>query len=225
MPSPFTIVAFGDSMTECKALEPSKRWPGLLQRRLNRASAGIRCEVVNAGVGGNTSREGLARLERDVLPHRPDLTLVQFGGNDTTPDPARAVPFDEYVRNLGCDPAPAAARGIRDGLGHLPPGDRCLARLERPGQHHRQGEIPRRRRPERLPARVPSAHAGFRPPSRRPLHRPLRRHAAGDRGGGCRAVRSPRRGALHPCRQPPGCRGNHSGAPKAFMAERRNNRG
>ena len=88
MPSPFTIVAFGDSMTECKALEPSARWPGLLQRRLNRASAGIRCVVVNAGVGGNTSREGLARLERDVLPHRPDLTLVQFGGNDATPDDA-----------------------------------------------------------------------------------------------------------------------------------------
>jgi lysophospholipase L1-like esterase len=101
MPSPFTIVAFGDSMTECKALEPSKRWPGLLQRRLNRASAVIRCEVVNAGVGGNTSREGLARLERDVLLHRPDLTLVQFGGNDATPDPARAVAFDEYTRNLG----------------------------------------------------------------------------------------------------------------------------
>lgn len=101
MPSPFTIVAFGDSMTECKALEPSARWPGLLQRRLNRASAGIRCTVINVGAGGNTSREGLARLERDVLPHRPDLTLVQFGGNDATPNPARAVTFDEYVRNLG----------------------------------------------------------------------------------------------------------------------------
>ena len=87
-------------MTACAALAPSARWPGLLQRRLNRAAAGVRCELVNAGVGGNTSREGLARLERDVLPHHPDLTRVQFGGNDATPDPSRAVAFDEYTRNL-----------------------------------------------------------------------------------------------------------------------------
>jgi len=74
----FTIVAFGDSMTECKALAPSARWPGLLQRRLTRARPRLRCEVINAGAGGNTSREGLSRLERDVLRYLPDLTLVQF---------------------------------------------------------------------------------------------------------------------------------------------------
>ncbi len=88
-------------MTACAALEPSVRWPRLLQRRLNRAPTGMRCEVINAGVGGNTSREGLARLDKDALRHDPDLVLVQFGGNDATPDPARAVAFDEYVRNLG----------------------------------------------------------------------------------------------------------------------------
>lgn len=100
MPQSFRIVAFGDSMTECAALAPPRRWPALLQRRLKLAFPGVRFEVVNAGVGGNTSREGLARLASDVLARQPALTLVQFGGNDATPDPARAVGLAEYRRNL-----------------------------------------------------------------------------------------------------------------------------
>ena len=96
----FRIVAFGDSMTACTALEPARRWPALLQRRLNRAFTGVRFEVVNAGVGGNTSREGLARIAADVLAWRPALTLVEFGGNDATTDPARVVEVAEFSRNL-----------------------------------------------------------------------------------------------------------------------------
>lgn len=95
------IVAFGDSMTACAALAPTKRWPGLLQRRLNGAFPEVRFEVINAGVGGNTSREGLARIALDVLARRPTLTLVQFGGNDATTDAARAVSVAEYTRHLG----------------------------------------------------------------------------------------------------------------------------
>ena len=95
------IVAFGDSMTACAALAPTKRWPALLQRRLTRAFPEVDVEVVNAGVGGNTSREGLARLTQDVLARRPTLTLVQFGGNDATTDAARLVEGPEFTRNLG----------------------------------------------------------------------------------------------------------------------------
>ncbi len=97
---PFIIVAFGDSMTACSSQEPSKRWPALLQARLNRAFPERRFEITNAGVGGNTSREGLARIARDVLAHSPDLTLVEFGGNDATTDPARSVSLAEFNRNL-----------------------------------------------------------------------------------------------------------------------------
>jgi lysophospholipase L1-like esterase len=100
MANQFRIVAFGASMTECAALAPHRRWPALLQRRLNCAFPEVRFEVVNAGVGGNTSREGLARIARDVLAHRPALTLVLFGGNDATPDPARALSVTEYRRTL-----------------------------------------------------------------------------------------------------------------------------
>ncbi len=96
----YRMVAFGDSMTACAALAPTQRWTARLQRRLRGAFPGVQIEVINAGVGGNTSREGLARMARDVLAHRPDLTLVQFGGNDATTDAARVVEGAEFSRNL-----------------------------------------------------------------------------------------------------------------------------
>ena len=68
------IVCLGDSVT-------AAGWPAALERMLRRAGAeGVR--VVNAGVRGNTSGQGLRRLERDVLSLRPWLVLVQFGFND-----------------------------------------------------------------------------------------------------------------------------------------------
>jgi len=39
-------------------------------------------EVINAGIGGQTSWEGLARLERDVTSKKPDMCFVAFGAND-----------------------------------------------------------------------------------------------------------------------------------------------
>ena len=40
------------------------------------------CEIINAGVGGDTLLNLLARLERDVLDHQPDKVFVMAGGND-----------------------------------------------------------------------------------------------------------------------------------------------
>jgi len=39
--------------------------------------------IINAGVGGESAKDGLARLERDVLAYSPDLTVVCFGLNDS----------------------------------------------------------------------------------------------------------------------------------------------
>jgi lysophospholipase L1-like esterase len=98
---PLTVVAFGDSITALSAEMPgSVRWPHLLEAGLRERLAPRSVRVVNAGVGGHTSREGLARLERDVVAHDPDLVLVQFGGNDATPDRARYVHPVEYAENL-----------------------------------------------------------------------------------------------------------------------------
>ena len=64
-------------------------YPAQLSRRINR-------EVVNAGVPGDTTAGGLARLEADVLSQSPRLVLITLGGNDLK----NRVPKDEAFRNL-----------------------------------------------------------------------------------------------------------------------------
>ena len=95
-----TIVAFGDSITQAKEVAPERKWPELLRAALQARMPEREVRVVNAGVGGNTSREGLARMEKDVLSHRADWVLVEFGGNDATHLPERHVPPDEFSANL-----------------------------------------------------------------------------------------------------------------------------
>jgi len=59
--------------------------------------------VINKGIGGNTSAQGLDRFCDDVLPYLPGLLLVEFGFNDAnvkdwTIEPR--VSLGEFVRNL-----------------------------------------------------------------------------------------------------------------------------
>ena len=78
------IVTFGDSTTatardwtpEIKEVY-SDCLPGALAPR------GIGAVVVNAGIGDTTTRQAVARLDRDVRRHHPDLVVVQFGINDS----------------------------------------------------------------------------------------------------------------------------------------------
>jgi len=57
-------------------------------------------KVINAGRGGHNSRNLLARLDRDVLAHRPDLVVLMVGTNDVL-NHGNAVPLKEYRANLG----------------------------------------------------------------------------------------------------------------------------
>ena len=96
-----TIVGFGDSITAAVRQPAPRSWLGVLGGLLSRHVPQRRFRCVNAGVGGNTSREGLARIETDVLGQSPDVVLVQFGGNDATADSARHVEPSDYEANLG----------------------------------------------------------------------------------------------------------------------------
>src|SRR5215208_5498128 len=73
------IIAFGDSLTAGFGLSVEQSYPSLLQERLNRD--GLKYEVVNAGVSGDTSAGGLARidwaLEGDVR-----IVILELGAND-----------------------------------------------------------------------------------------------------------------------------------------------
>jgi lysophospholipase L1-like esterase len=94
------VVAFGDSITAAGEVPEEMRWPHVVEVRLQESLPDRNVTVINAGVGGHTSREGLARIEADVLRHHADIVLVQFGGNDATKEPNRHVSLAEYETNL-----------------------------------------------------------------------------------------------------------------------------
>jgi len=73
------ILAFGDSLTAGLGLPASQAFPARLQALL--AAEGLAVEVVNAGVSGDTSADGLARLDWAMADH-PDAMLVELGAND-----------------------------------------------------------------------------------------------------------------------------------------------
>jgi acyl-CoA thioesterase-1 len=83
------VICFGDSLTEGVGAEKGESYPAILARELP-------YPIVNAGRGGDTSADGLARLERDVLGEDPRLVIVLFGGNDFL----RKIPLNETEKNL-----------------------------------------------------------------------------------------------------------------------------
>jgi lysophospholipase L1-like esterase len=93
---PVTVVCFGDSITGVYYHTGGRRaYPKMLQIALQRLYPRARVTVRNAGVSGHTTRHALARIERDVLAHRPQLVTVMFGMNDLT-----AIPPDTFTGNL-----------------------------------------------------------------------------------------------------------------------------
>jgi acyl-CoA thioesterase I len=87
------IVAFGDSLSAGFGAEPGKSFPDYLQKDLD--AAGLHWRVVNAGVSGNTTTDGLDRVS-EVLAYRPRITIVEFGGNDGL----RGLPLETTRTNL-----------------------------------------------------------------------------------------------------------------------------
>ena len=80
---PVRIVCFGDSVTGIYYHSGGRRaWSDLLGVALARIHPAAKVEIVNAGISGNTSADGLKRVDHDVLRHRPDLVVAMFGLND-----------------------------------------------------------------------------------------------------------------------------------------------
>ena len=76
------IIAFGDSLFAGYNLAEHEGYPERLQRALRQA--GINATVVDAGVSGDTSSGGLERIGflLDQQPVKPDLFILELGGND-----------------------------------------------------------------------------------------------------------------------------------------------
>lgn len=102
------IVFFGDSITEgCFELydnysggitnmkDPHSAYPSLLINKLKGSYPETEIEMINAGVAGNSTADGLKRIEADVIDKKPDAAVVCFGLNDVG-----QRKLDEYKNNL-----------------------------------------------------------------------------------------------------------------------------
>ncbi len=77
--APLRVIAFGDSLTAGYGLSLDAAFPVLLERRL--AKDGFDVKVINAGVSGDTTSGGLARLDF-ALADGADLVILELGAND-----------------------------------------------------------------------------------------------------------------------------------------------
>lgn len=73
------IVCFGDSLTAGYGTDPGQSYPDYLQTDLDKL--GYHYRVVNAGISGNTTKDGLERVD-SIIAMKPAVVIVEFGGND-----------------------------------------------------------------------------------------------------------------------------------------------
>lgn len=76
-----TILVFGDSISAGYGLESGRGWVALLQQKLDSKSPGQH-HVVNGSLSGETTAGGRRRLPPLLQKHRPDIVVLELGGND-----------------------------------------------------------------------------------------------------------------------------------------------
>ena len=87
------LVAFGDSLTAGFGAEPGSSYPDFLQKLIDERRYPWR--VINAGVSGDTTTDGLARLP-GVLDYKPEIVVLELGANDGL----RGIPVEATGENL-----------------------------------------------------------------------------------------------------------------------------
>jgi acyl-CoA thioesterase-1 len=102
------VLAFGDSLFAGYGLKSDQSYPARLEAALR--ARGINARIANAGVSGNTTADGLARLEFTLANQTPppDLALVELGANDML----RALPPEQARANLDAILTELGRRGI-----------------------------------------------------------------------------------------------------------------
>jgi len=73
------IVCFGDSLTAGYGAEAGESYPDYLQADLD--AKGYKYRVVNEGISGNTTKDGVGRVDA-IVAMKPAVVVVEFGGND-----------------------------------------------------------------------------------------------------------------------------------------------
>lgn len=75
-----TVLIVGDSISAAFGLDTRQGWVSLLEQRLRQE--GFSDKVVNASISGDTSAGGQARLPALLAEHKPELVVLELGGND-----------------------------------------------------------------------------------------------------------------------------------------------
>ena len=93
-PGKKTILFFGDSLTAGYGLDdPAEAFPGVIQHKVD--SLKLPYSIVNAGVSGETTAGGLARINW-ILKQKVDVFVLELGANDGL----RGIPVKETTENL-----------------------------------------------------------------------------------------------------------------------------
>lgn len=100
------ILVLGDSLVAGYGLGQGEAFPEALGAALHARGRAVR--VTNAGVSGDTSAGGLARVEWS-LDDRPDLLILELGANDAL----RGLPVNDLRRNLAGIIEACRQRGVR----------------------------------------------------------------------------------------------------------------
>ena len=106
-PSGRTILVVGDSLSAEYGLRRGAGWVALLEKRLARDK--LAWKVVNASISGDTTAGGRSRLATVLARHRPQVVLIELGGNDAL----RGLPLATTKANLLAMTRAAKAAGAR----------------------------------------------------------------------------------------------------------------
>jgi acyl-CoA thioesterase-1 len=89
-----TVLVLGDSISAGFGVPDQQGWVTLLQSSLEQQVPLVK--VINASSSGETTAGGAARLGGLIQQHRPDLLVIELGGNDAL----RGTPLQEIRKNL-----------------------------------------------------------------------------------------------------------------------------
>ena len=105
--APLTLLVVGDSISAEYGLPRGSGWVALLERRIARDRLPVK--VINASISGDTTSGGRTRLPALLAQHRPDVVLIELGGNDAL----RGLPLSMTEANLLAMTRAAKAAGAR----------------------------------------------------------------------------------------------------------------
>jgi acyl-CoA thioesterase-1 len=106
-PASPTLLVLGDSLSAEYGLQRGQGWVALLEARLKRDAPSVK--VVNASISGDTTSGGRSRLPALLTQHKPDVLVIELGGNDAL----RGLPIAMTQDNLQAMTQAARASGAK----------------------------------------------------------------------------------------------------------------